>query len=262
MATMPPALFWALHAISDPDPQRSAIILELFQDRGYPAGILWKSKFLFYKEACLMRCCPAFETSIKIFLIPLAALVISAAATGAAGSQTSPTAVVQKLNTALLAAMKGGKQLGFKGRYALLKPVVEDVFDVRAITRISVGRQWRGFSPQQHRVLDQLYSKWSAASYASNFNEYDGQRFEIESVQIVGNKADVNSSLVNPDGENVQFLYKLAQSGGAWRIVDIHIKGVSQLSLTRAQFTSILKRNGYEGLVQSLQEKIKELGCG
>lgn len=209
-----------------------------------------------------MRCCPAFENSIKMFLIPLAAFVLLAVAIGAAGSQNSPTAVVEKLNSALLAAMKGGKQLGFEGRYALLKPVIDTVFDVRTITRISVGRQWRRLSPQQHQVLDQLYSKWSAASYASNFNEYDGQRFDIASVQIAGNKADVKSSLINKDGKNVQFLYKLTQSGGNWHIVDIHIKGISQLSLTRAQFVSILNRNGYEGLVQSLRKKIKELASG
>jgi phospholipid transport system substrate-binding protein len=209
-----------------------------------------------------MRCCPALENSIKLTLIPLAAFVIFAAASGASGAQSSPTAQVEKLNTALLTAMKGGQQLGFDGRYALLKPVIDTVFDVRTITRISVGRQWRLFSAEQHKVLDQLYSRWSAASYASNFDAYDGQRFEIEGVKVTGNKADVNSSLINKDGRSVRFLYKLVQSNGTWRIVDIHIKGVSQLSLTRAQFVSILRRNGYEGLVKSMQEKIKELGSG
>jgi phospholipid transport system substrate-binding protein len=199
---------------------------------------------------------------MTLILILPAVFFAFAGATGATGGQGSPTVVVEKLNTALLAAMRGGKKLGFEGRYALLKPVIDDVFAVETMTRISSGRHWHSLSPEQQKTLTELYSRWSAASYANNFDDYDGQRFDITGESVVGKRADVNSSLLKKDGEGVQFLYKLVQSGETWRIVDIHIKGVSQLSNTRAQFTSILERNGYEGLFKSLQEEIQKLGSG
>jgi ABC-type transporter MlaC component len=40
--------------------------------------------------------------------------------------------------------------------------------------------------------------------------------------------------------------------------VDIRISGVSQLANTRAQFVSVLDKNGFDELVASLKRKIRE----
>ncbi len=180
----------------------------------------------------------------------------------AEGDRSSPEAVIAKLNDGLRAAMRGGKELGFNGRYALLKPLIEAVFDVQTITRISAGGQWKSFSADQRETLIELYTHWSAASYASNFDEEAGQRFEIGKTEIIGNKAEVTSSVIRKNDERVQFHYILAPNDSGWQIVDIQIQGVSQLSMTRTQFVSILKRSGFEGLAKSLEEKIRELQSG
>ena len=39
--------------------------------------------------------------------------------------------VIDRLDNALIDAMKGGAKLGYQGRYKLLKPVVEDTYDLR-----------------------------------------------------------------------------------------------------------------------------------
>ena len=198
----------------------------------------------------------------NIFLFLAALFTVFAGVTAAEGEGNPPEAVVAELNAGLLAAMRGGKKMGFNGRYALLKPVIEAVFDVQTITRISTGRQWQSFSADQRKALARLYTNWSAASYASNFDEENGQRFDIEKTEIIGNKAEVTGSIIQNNDESVQFHYILAPNNSGWQIVDIQIQGVSQLSMTRTQFVSILKRNGYEGLVKSLEEKIKELESG
>lgn len=201
---------------------------------------------------------------VKIILILTAVILVFAGmfSAAASGERRSPADPVKELNAALLQAMKGGTQLGFDGRYALLKPVIDHVFALQTMTRICVGKQWQHFSPQQRKNLTGLYARWSAASYANNFNDYSGESFEIESARANGRRANVSSTLCKENGPKIMFLYKLVESDGEWRIVDIHIEGVSQLSMTRTQFVSILDRKGYEGLVQSLQKKIKDLGTG
>ena len=45
------------------------------------------------------------------------------------------------------------------------------------------------------------------------------------------------------------------KSKGSWLLVSIQVEGVCQLSFTRAQFKSVLKDRGIEGLLKVLDEK-------
>ncbi len=48
---------------------------------------------------------------------------------------------------------------------------------------------------------------------------------------------------------------------GKWRIVDVFLDGaISQLATRRAEFTSIVKRDGIPALVNSLDTKAKQMG--
>ena len=49
-------------------------------------------------------------------------------------SQLSEQAkVIQEFNEALIAAMKGGKELGYEGRYKLLEPVIDKTFQCNVL---------------------------------------------------------------------------------------------------------------------------------
>ena len=49
------------------------------------------------------------------------------------------TATVTSFYSTLLATMHGGAQLGAKGRYARLAPIVQQSFDIPFMTRLAVG---------------------------------------------------------------------------------------------------------------------------
>jgi phospholipid transport system substrate-binding protein len=49
----------------------------------------------------------------------------------------------------------------------------------------------------------------------------------------------------------------MRQDQGAWRISDVYLDGtISQLAVHRAEFYSILRRDGVEGLVTALNRKV------
>ena len=63
--------------------------------------------------------------------------------------------------------------------------------------------------------------------------------------------AATNASLTpapeNPDG---------------WKIIDVYMDGtVSELSLRRAEFSSVAKREGFNSLIQTLEAKIEKLAA-
>lgn len=164
---------------------------------------------------------------------------------------------VKRMNSALLESMKRGDEIGFRGRHKLLAPVIRDVFALPFMGEVSLGRYWKGLSPEQRKLFLDTYTDWTISSYAGNFDSYSGEKFEIrDGEESRGDNVAVVSNLVRPNEDNIDFYYTLRRFQDKWRIVDIRIEGVSQLALTRAQFVSVMKKTGFSGLIASLQEKI------
>jgi phospholipid transport system substrate-binding protein len=48
----------------------------------------------------------------------------------------------------------------------------------------------------------------------------------------------------------------LKKKGDNWRIINIIANGVSDLALKRSEYTSVLKREGFDDLIAKINEKI------
>jgi phospholipid transport system substrate-binding protein len=174
-----------------------------------------------------------------------------------------PEQTIKTFNEALLEAMKKADELGYKGRYELLAPVIGSSFALPFMADLSLGRYRRTLNEEQHRSYLKSYIEWTIATYAGRFDGYSGERFEVVS-QSNPERGTVTviSKLVKTDGEEVEFAYLLRNMTGKWRIVDIHISGVSQLALTRSQFTNVIKDKGFDGLMSMLRDKTKGFSQG
>ncbi len=167
---------------------------------------------------------------------------------------------IEKLNTTLLDCMKRGEELGYSGRYGLLEPVMRKHFFFLYMVRKSSGTYWKNMDIKQQQQLLEKYITWSVGTYAQRFKTYKGQQFVVVSSGAVrGKYMMVISHIIKTDQETREFKYVLIESDGDWLIVDIQIQGISQLSLTRAQFKSVLKSQGIDGLLKILDEKINKL---
>lgn len=167
--------------------------------------------------------------------------------------------VIQEFNDALISAMKGGKELGYEGRYKLLEPVIDKTFAMSYMGPRSLGRFWKPLSDSDKKAFLDIYRQWSIAQYAENFDEYDNQSFKIvsESKSEKGLFFIVNTDFTKDIGDVIEFNYKLRQIKGQWHIVDIMISGVSQLANTRSQFMTVMKKNGFKELTTRMKQKIE-----
>ena len=176
----------------------------------------------------------------------------------AASEVPGPAPVIRNFNAALLEAMEKADQLGFAGRYKLLDPVIKDSFALSFMSVQSIGRYGKTINPQDRELLLRNYTDWTVATYAGRFDGFSGEKFEVvsESEPVQGT-VTVTSKLIKQNKEEVTFRYLLRKIEGMWRVVDIQISGVSQLALTRAQFTGVIKEKGFNGLITMLKEKIR-----
>src|SRR6185437_15853084 len=196
--------------------------------------------------------------------LPLALGCLGGAAQAADGGGDG-VAAIRQLYDALLGVMKQAKSQSFDQRFARLAPVIEQVFDLGLMARISVGPSWTQFTADQQQRLTASFIRFTVSQYAGRFDGYDGERFEVEpAAQPNANGVVVQSRLVKGDGEAVTLNYLMHRgTAGAWRVIDVYLKGtISELATRRSEFSGVLQSSGADGLVRTLDQRSAALRAG
>jgi phospholipid transport system substrate-binding protein len=190
----------------------------------------------------------------------LAAIVMGAATAVRAEAADPAVQPVQSFYDTLLETMKQGKTLGIKGRYEKLKPVVEKSFDLPGMTRLSVGPKWNEMPPADQQALVAALSRYTIASYASNFNSFGGEKFVVEPASTE-RKADrvVMTKLVAGD-QTIPFNYLMRLNGSNWKVIDIYLNGfVSQMAKQRSDFGATVAAGGAPALIKKIDSLADKL---
>ena len=88
-------------------------------------------------------------SSRRFALAGLAAAAASIFALRLPAENRMPAKIVDEFHKTLIAVMRDADTLGFNGRYARLKPSIEDSFHLPIMTQIATGSFWRKASPAQ-----------------------------------------------------------------------------------------------------------------
>jgi phospholipid transport system substrate-binding protein len=194
----------------------------------------------------------------------LSAVVLLALAGTARAEDSAAGKVVRRLNDALVGVLKQAEALGYQGRVTRLAPAVREAFDVPFMAEKSLAQHWKALGATDRERWLALSHEFSVANYAANFDHYTGQTIEmLGEEQAPNDTVVVRTRIVDPKGENVEMGYRLRQTGGGWKIIDVFLKGtVSELALRRSDYTSVLEREGFEALVATMRARIADLAAG
>ncbi|HEX3728685.1 MAG TPA: ABC transporter substrate-binding protein [Opitutaceae bacterium] len=198
--------------------------------------------------------------TLRIFFTLAAAALLIPAPARAADAGASATA--QSLCDALLASMKKGSALDFKGREALLAPEVQKDLDLAFMARIVVGPPWRSLSADDQRQLTQAFSDYSVATYAQEFASYSKDRFEVDPTPAaMGGNTLVHTKFFPGGGDPVQLDYLMRQEASGWKIIDVYLNGsISQMAARRSEYSTTLRQGGASALIALLKKKTADLG--
>jgi phospholipid transport system substrate-binding protein len=171
---------------------------------------------------------------------------------------------VSSLSDALLDTMKQAQELGVKGRYDKLAPVLAKVYDLPLMARIAVGQSWGSLSPEQQKAIISAFTRMTTATYASRFDGYSGEQFIVLQTvdQPKGDKI-VKTQIIQSNGKPIALSYLVRNTGKDWRIIDVYLNGtISELANRRAEFATVLKSGGADALVTSLNKQGDKLLAG
>ena len=158
--------------------------------------------------------------------------------------------------------MKGGKSLGFQGRYRKLAPAVERTFNLPLMIRFAVGPSWSTLSPADQSALLTAFTRYSVSTWAKNFASYDGEQFQVGQVDSRGADKLVHTQLVHSGGAPIDLTYRMQSRGGPWKVIDVYFNGaISQLSQQRADYASTLASGGPKALAAKINDLSDKLAA-
>ena len=193
-------------------------------------------------------------------LLPAAAVAFALLTTQHAFAADAKS-TIDSFDGALLDVMKHADKLGYKGRYDKLAPVITQTYDLPLMARISVGPQWASLTPDQQTKITDAFAALSIATFASRFDGFGGESFQITGEQpTTGGDDVVDTKMIRPKDDPVDLNYRMRKTGDDWKIIDVFLSGtISQLANYRSEFSATLRTKGADGLVQLINDKVTAL---
>ena len=175
-------------------------------------------------------------------------------------SHDAAVAVIEQLHTNLLEVMQAADTMSFAERYSKLEPTITESFDTPVIVKVILSRYWKNLTNQKRENFIQLFNRQTIATYASRFDSYSDEIFAIKTVeQLKRGRLLVRSEIQSKGESPVNLDYLMHNNNGSWFIISVIADGVNDLSLKRAEYSAVIKKNGFENLVTNIEKKIVEM---
>ncbi len=142
-----------------------------------------------------------------------------------------------------------------KERIQRLKEIANPLFDFEEMARRSLGPHWRRRSPQEQKEFVKLFRDFVEKTYSNNVDLYAGERIVMGKENIDNDYAQVDSSFVNPKGEEFSVVFRLRRTEGKWKVYDAVVENISIVNNYRSQFDRVISKSSFEELIRLLKEK-------
>src|SRR5256714_8489236 len=130
-------------------------------------------------------------------------------------------------------------------RHAAVARIAEEAFDLREMTRRTLGPHWQGLTEAERAEFVTLFGDLLDRAYFSRIAAYNGEKVTVLGDSIDGDLATVRTRVVTQQGVEVPVDYRMLPRGDRWVAYDVSIDGVSLVANYRTQFNSIIQPSAY-----------------
>jgi phospholipid transport system substrate-binding protein len=190
---------------------------------------------------------------VQLFAAVLSMLALTFAGSAFAGPATD---VVKAKQTALFELLK---QSGPDAQKKI-DAIFAEMLDYGAVAEGSLGSEWAGRTDAEKAQFTDLLKQLVQKAYERNLKktlnfdiDYQGEDAADGAVMV---KTKAKSKAPDAREEPVEINFKMKQSGGKWKVVDIVTEGVSLVGSYKSQFTKIIKKDGFPVLIQKMKDKL------
>lgn len=130
-------------------------------------------------------------------------------------------------------------------------------FDFRAMSQRTLATNWKKATDAEKQEFTDLFKQLIQNSYVGKLEAYTNETVSYPADKAQGKKALVET-LIKTASADIPVNYKLYRKGNDWLVYDVIIEGVSLISNYRSSYQTIVKKEGFDGLMSKMKEKIKE----
>lgn len=143
--------------------------------------------------------------------------------------------------------------------YGLIEDMVVPHFDFPIIARLVLGKTtWNDATEDQKETFIREFTTLLVRTYAKALQEYSD-----EEIAFLTTSSNPNSNLVEvrteikdkASGSRTPINYRMHISQGNWKVIDLVVDGISLVNSYRGEYRSIIRKNGFQGLIVKMQEK-------
>ena len=198
-----------------------------------------------------MRIRKRTAAAVVLILGWLGASGIQAATPSEAGAR----AVIEKTVKEVLDIL-ADESMSTEERLHSIEAIVYARFDLHAMSRLVLARNWKWFSKEQQSEYISEFKKYLSNDYGSRIERYDQEQVEVlEARDQPRSDVIVRTRIMSGQFEGALVDYRLRNTAGEWRAIDVVIEGISLVSNFRDQFKAVVSRGGPELLLKKLREK-------
>ena len=136
--------------------------------------------------------------------------------------------------------------------------LVDAIFDFQEMGKRALGRTWDKLAPTKKEEYVDLFARLVKQRYIGKIDSYSGQEIVFKRQMLKGRKALVYSVLLDNNTE-IPIDYRLVLKGDLWKAYDLRIENVSLVANYRRDFAGIVKKQGVDGLMKKMGEKVAQL---
>lgn len=189
----------------------------------------------------------------------LAAVWALAGAGAVHAADEAPDAMVQRLSTEVLDALRADKSIkagDLDKVIALVDKTIMPNVNFRRMTAAAVGPGWRKASPEQQKRLQDEFKTLLVRTYAGALAQVSDQTVHVKPLRASPEDKDVLvRTEVRGRGDPIQLDYWLEKTpgqGAGWKIYNLNVLGAWLVETYRSQFAREINAKGIDGLIDAL----------
>ncbi len=180
------------------------------------------------------------------------------------GNTEDPYQWVVTLSNSVLDAIKKDPALksgDIKAINTLVDQTMMPDVDFTMVTRMTVGPKWRQATPEQRQALQEAFKQLLIRVYSGALSKVKDHVCELDNTrkQSIQDEMVIRTKLISAGQPPIAMDYRIYRNKHqVWKIVDVNVEGVWMVENYRTQFSSVLNQDGIDGLIKSLQARVKE----
>ena len=169
--------------------------------------------------------------------------------------------VVVEVQARLVELAKAGTSMGFEERRSAVMELGRDYFALPLMAQLSYGKGWPDLTPDQQRLFVDTFTLFRCSSVAKLNSRDRGQVYRFTGYEEIGDdRMLIRTGLRYPNRAlEIVVDYQLIRRGDRWKIVDRYAPpSVSEVAMRRAEYHTLLEKEGFDGLIQDMERRIQD----